>query len=101
MHLVLKEPSFNALHGKAYENHVDLYALENSMPLRDQVIKTLTPYYLHICILPSWLRVSQNVTNTVGITTMMLLGCMANFTLVLVVPFIYSQIVYILVVLFL
>ena len=53
MHLVLKEPSFNALHGKAYENHVDLYALENSMPLRDQVIKTLTPYYLHICILPS------------------------------------------------
>ena len=41
MHLVLKEPSFNALHGKAYENHVDLYALENSMPLRDQVIKTL------------------------------------------------------------
>ena len=45
MHLVLKEPSFNALHGKAYENHVDLYALENSMPLRDQVIKTLTPYY--------------------------------------------------------
>ena len=66
-------------------SQVDLYALENSMSLMEQIIttKTLTPYYLHTYTLSSSLRLSQDLTNTVGIITMMHLGCIANFTLVL------------------